>query len=194
MIREKQRDRETEKERQREGETETERETKRERERQRQRQRQRDRRERINVKFLDEPYTKGPRHAFFPPLYKFDPPYPIAPDGFLPNSILLQKLRKSEEDRMLAATWQPPVLSDRQKKQMEEVTGLQDDELLEEEENEFMNQLRDPIIKSEETSPSPPPSPVTPPKVIQHTYPNILYFTERDQNSNESTKNDCSKA
>ena len=38
----------------------------------------------------DSPYKKGPRLSFFPPLVTFEPPYPIAPDGVLPNSALLQ--------------------------------------------------------------------------------------------------------
>jgi WD40 repeat protein len=36
------------------------------------------------------PYRKGPRLSFFPPLATFEPPYPVAPDGILPNSALLQ--------------------------------------------------------------------------------------------------------
>ena len=63
----------------------------------------------------------GPRNKFFPPLAHFDPPYPIAPDGYLPNSAILQQLRKSEEDRLLAERWRPPTLSDKQRKLMEEM-------------------------------------------------------------------------
>ena len=68
----------------------------------------------------DEPYCPGIRRGFFPPLSKFDPPYPIAPDGYLPNSSILQQLRKSEEDRLLAESWSPPTLSDKQRQLMEE--------------------------------------------------------------------------
>lgn len=62
--------------------------------------------------YAEEAYKKGPVHRFFPPLSKLDPPYPIAPDGILPNSVILQQLRKSEEDRDLAREWQPSVLTD----------------------------------------------------------------------------------
>ncbi len=58
---------------------------------------------------------------FFPPLAEFDPPYPVAPDGVLPNSLLLRQLRKSKADQQLAQTWQPPSLSLRQKNLMEEM-------------------------------------------------------------------------
>ena len=59
-----------------------------------------------------EAYKKGPVRQFFPPLSKLDPPYPIAPDGILPNSVILQQLRKSEEDRNVARDWQPSTLTD----------------------------------------------------------------------------------
>ena len=74
---------------------------------------------------VDEPYVAGPRNKFFPPLASFDPPYPIAPDGYLPNSAILQQLRKSEEDRLLAERWKPPTLSDKQRKLMEEMKQVQ---------------------------------------------------------------------
>ena len=115
---------------------------------------------------IDEPYQKGPRRSFFPPLSKFDPPYPVAPDGYLPNSVLLQKLRKSEEDRLLAEKWRPPVLSDKQRLLMEQVQALADEELEEEEDSELMARLRaamtapaDSPISSPSPLPSPPPSP-----------------------------------
>ena len=40
--------------------------------------------------FSDSSYRKGPRLSFFPPLATFEPPYPVAPDGIIPNSALLQ--------------------------------------------------------------------------------------------------------
>lgn len=67
------------------------------------------------------PFTREPPLLFFPPLATFDPPYPIAPDGLLPNSVLLSKMRKSDADRALALGWKPPSLSDRQRKLMEEM-------------------------------------------------------------------------
>lgn len=60
------------------------------------------------------PYHKDPKLQFFPPLATFSPPYPIAPDGYIPNSSILQKLRKSEADQMLAQQWKPIVLSPKQ--------------------------------------------------------------------------------
>ncbi len=61
------------------------------------------------------------KHVFFPPISKYDPPYPINPCGFLPNSAILQQLRKSDEDKLLAKQWTPPKLSDKQRKLMNEV-------------------------------------------------------------------------
>lgn len=69
----------------------------------------------------DSPYHRGPRYSFFPPLATFEPPYPIAPDGYLPNSVVLQKLRKSEADKALARQWRPPDLSEKQLKLMQEM-------------------------------------------------------------------------
>ncbi len=58
---------------------------------------------------------------FFPPLAEFEPPYPVAPDGILPNSVVLGQLRKSKADQDLAAGWKPPILSLKQKNLMEEM-------------------------------------------------------------------------
>ncbi len=69
---------------------------------------------------VEPPYEAGPRYKFFPPLATFDPPYPIAPDGYLPNSVVLSKLRKSQADQDLAKTWKPPSISDKQRKLMEQ--------------------------------------------------------------------------
>ena len=74
-----------------------------------------------HILYVDSPYTPGPRYKFFPPLATFDPPYPIAPDGYLPNSVVLQQLRKSKADQELAEQWQPPTISDQQRKLMEEM-------------------------------------------------------------------------
>ena len=71
--------------------------------------------------YVDSPYTPGPRYKFFPPLATFNPPYPIAPDGYLPNSVTLQQLRKSKADQELAEQWKPPTISDQQRKLMEEM-------------------------------------------------------------------------
>ena len=69
----------------------------------------------------EAPYEVGPRCKFFPPLATFDPPYPIAPDGYLPNSVVLSKLRKSQADQDLAKTWKPPSILDKQRKLMKQV-------------------------------------------------------------------------
>ena len=69
----------------------------------------------------EPPYEVGPRYKFFPPLATFDPPYPIAPDGYLPNSVILSKLRKSQADQELAKAWKPPSISDKQRKLMKQV-------------------------------------------------------------------------
>ena len=69
----------------------------------------------------DSPYQRGQRYKFFPPLATFDPPYPVAPDGLLPNSVLLQQLRKSEADRAMAEQWVPPTLSEKQLRLMAEM-------------------------------------------------------------------------
>ena len=45
----------------------------------------------------------------------------MAPDGFLPNSVLLQQLRKSEADQALAKQWTPPTLSEKQLRLMTEM-------------------------------------------------------------------------
>ena len=121
----------------------------------------------------DEPYSVGPRCCFFPPLFKFDPPYPIAPDGHLPNSALLQKLRKSDEDRKLAQSWKPPTLSDKQRQLMlEHREGEEEEE--EEEDSDLMNRLKAAMMADEgpASSPSPPSSPPTPesPVVSDHTH------------------------
>jgi hypothetical protein len=70
------------------------------------------------------PYTEDALHQFFPPLATFDPPYSFAPDGYLPNSLALNEMRKSDADKALAKGWKPPTLSNRQKSlitEMEEV-------------------------------------------------------------------------
>ena len=69
----------------------------------------------------DSPFQLGPRYKFFPPLATFDPPYPVAPDGYLPNSVTLQQLRKSAADQELARQWKPPSLSEKQLRLMEEM-------------------------------------------------------------------------
>ncbi len=69
----------------------------------------------------DAPFMKGPRLKFFPPLATFDPPYPVAPDGYLPNSILLKELRKSLADQALAEDWRPPEISVKQRKLLQEM-------------------------------------------------------------------------
>ncbi len=69
----------------------------------------------------DTPFVKGPRLKFFPPLATFDPPYPLAPDGYLPNSILLRELRKSLADQALAQEWKPPNISTKQRKLLKEM-------------------------------------------------------------------------
>lgn len=66
-------------------------------------------------------YARGPSHTFFPPLATFDPPYPVAPDGLLPNSVLLSKMRKSAADQQLALNWVPPSISRRQRDLMAEM-------------------------------------------------------------------------
>ena len=73
------------------------------------------------------PYTEGPLRQFFPPLATFDPPYPFAPDGYLPNSSVLSELRKSDADKLLAKGWKLPVLSDRQKELMAEMEEVRCD-------------------------------------------------------------------
>ena len=72
----------------------------------------------------EPPYEVGPRYKFFPPLATFDPPYPIAPDGYLPNSVILSKLRKSQADQELAKAWKPPSISDKQRKLMKQVCTI----------------------------------------------------------------------
>ena len=72
----------------------------------------------------EPPYEVGPRYKFFPPLATFDPPYPIAPDGYLPNSVVLSKLRKSQADQELAKAWKPPSISDKQRKLMQQVRNI----------------------------------------------------------------------
>lgn len=109
----------------------------------------------------DEPYSIGPRRCFFPPLHKFDPPYPIAPDCHLPNSILLQKLRKSDEDRRLAESWKPPTLSDKQRQlMMDQQEGEEEEE--EEEDSDLMNRLRAAMMADDTSIPSPTPPPTPP--------------------------------
>ena len=76
------------------------------------------------MNYTELPYEVGPRYKFFPPLATFDPPYPIAPDGFLPNSIVLSKLRKSQADQELAKAWKPPTISDKQRLLMEQVSHI----------------------------------------------------------------------
>lgn len=71
--------------------------------------------------YSEAPYEEGQRYRFFPPLATFDPPYPIAPDCYLPNSVVLSKLRKSQADQELAKSWKPPSLSDKQRQLMEQV-------------------------------------------------------------------------
>ena len=75
----------------------------------------------IVILFADEPYHSKEKHVFFPPISKFVAPYPINPYGFLPNSTILQQLRKSDEDKLLAKQWRPPKISDKQRKLMKEV-------------------------------------------------------------------------
>ncbi len=70
---------------------------------------------------LDAPYVKAPRYKFFPPLATFDPPYPLAPDGYLPNSVLLTGLRKSAADQALALDWSPPSVSDKLNRLLQEI-------------------------------------------------------------------------
>ncbi len=70
---------------------------------------------------LDAPYVKAPRFKFFPPLATFDPPYPLAPDGYLPNSVLLTALRKSAADQALALDWTPPSVSDKLSRLLQEI-------------------------------------------------------------------------
>ncbi len=51
----------------------------------------------------------------------YDPPYPVAPDGMLPNSVLLNQMRKSDADKASAKGWKPPTLSAKQKDLMAEM-------------------------------------------------------------------------
>lgn len=148
---------------------------------------------------------------FFPPLAGFDPPYPIAPDGYLPNSVLLQQLRKSEEDQRLAEQWQPPSLSDKQRRLMAEMEEMQEEEEEEAEEevdSDLMARLQAALeapaesIKSTPT-PTPPPSPPPPPpKVTTHSLPLLFPFirschciilTERAQVTDEGREAHCSQ-
>ena len=112
--------------------------------------------------------------TFFPPLSSFDPPYPIAPDGYLPNSVVVNKLRKSEADKQMAQQWQPPSLSDKQRRLMAEMKANEQEEEIGEEEtdSDLMARLQAALnapIGSPPSTPSPPPPlspPPSPPKVF----------------------------
>eukprot|EP00117_Sycon_ciliatum_P044722 scpid36374/ scgid32221/ WD repeat-containing protein KIAA1875 len=51
---------------------------------------------------------------FFPPLTTFEPPYPVAPSGYLPNSVLLKEMRKSAADQAAADEWKLTPLTEEQ--------------------------------------------------------------------------------
>lgn len=129
----------------------------------------------------DEPYVNGPRLKFFPPLATFDPPYPVAPDGYLPNSVLLQKLRKSEEDQRLAEQWQPPSLSDKQRRLMAEMEEAEEEEEEEDvEDSDLMARLHAAVqapVESPESTPSPSPPPSPPPEPPRVSTLPILPFS-----------------
>lgn len=61
--------------------------------------------------WLESKYVKSPPNKFFPPLSKFEPPYPIAPDCHLPNSAILKELRKCPEDQEAVKKWKPTLLN-----------------------------------------------------------------------------------
>lgn len=57
--------------------------------------------------FVEPPRVKAlaNMNKFFPPLSSYEPPYPIATDGHIPNSVLLRELRKSAKDQERAEEW-----------------------------------------------------------------------------------------
>ena len=143
--------------------------------------------------------------TFFPPLSSFDPPYPIAPDGYLPNSVLVNKLRKSEADQQIAQQWQPPSLSDKQKRLMAEMKEKEKEEEMVEEESDsdLMARLQAALnapVDSPRSTPSPPPPPSPPPSPPKvnlyyccHTTI-VTCYTERDQVTDESRETHSTKA
>ena len=66
------------------------------------------------LSLLESKFVKSPPNKFFPPLSKFEPPYPIAPDCHLPNSAVLKELRKCPEDQEAVGRWKPPLLTGHQ--------------------------------------------------------------------------------
>ena len=67
---------------------------------------------------VESKYVKSPPRRFFPPLSRFEPPYPIAPDCHLPNSAVLQQLRKFPEDQEAVDRWKPALLTAHQMEQL----------------------------------------------------------------------------
>ena len=63
---------------------------------------------------LESKFVKSPPNKFFPPLTKFEPPYPIAPDCHLPNSAVLKELHKYPEDQEAMKKWKLPPLTAKQ--------------------------------------------------------------------------------
>ena len=65
---------------------------------------------------VDQPHIPALANInkFFPPLSSFEPPYPIAPDCFLPNSIVLKEMRKSLQDQQAAEEWKLKPLTEEQ--------------------------------------------------------------------------------
>ncbi|XP_065827477.1 uncharacterized protein [Oscarella lobularis] len=126
----------------------------------------------------EEPFQRpSSPDRFFPPLAKHEPPYSIAPDCHIPNSIILKDFLKGQDIEEMRSRWKPRDLSAEQlallakKRADAENENVVEDEDDENDgavgESDFMDRLRaalDENPEPEEPSPEPTPPATPPPK------------------------------
>jgi hypothetical protein len=130
----------------------------------------------------EEPFQHYPSmNKFFPQPGNYKPPYCVAPDGHLPNSILLREFHKGQSLSEIRERWKPKALTEsqlaelarRKLEQAEEedegfVVDWEDDKC---DETDFMAKLKaalaEPDKEEESWEPTPEPEPEPPPPKIE---------------------------
>lgn len=137
------------------------------------------------VSLVEEPFERpATPKKFFPPTGDYNPPYPVAPDGHLPNSVLLQEFLKGQSLNEVRERWKPKALSAsqlaalmtrKQQEQVEEDEGFlaEWDDDSQADETDFMAKLKSALVdpekdeESREPTPEPEPEPKPPPRKIE---------------------------